>query len=120
MGDKNQSVYIYGCGAAVIDVRGKGKSVVLDSCKRTQARLVCLYLRDGCNPPCGAEPSREPTQIRLPCALSPTNQSPLHAPHHQIKSTQVLVDEMISSLEVVNCQRVKLQVQYAHIHTAFD
>ena len=39
VGDKNQSVYIYGCGAAVIDVRGKGKSVILDNCKRTQAGL---------------------------------------------------------------------------------
>lgn len=38
VGDKNQSVYIYGCGAAIIDVRGKGKSVTLDSCKRTQVR----------------------------------------------------------------------------------
>lgn len=36
VGEKNQSVYIYGCGNAIIDVRGKGKSVTLDNCKRTQ------------------------------------------------------------------------------------
>lgn len=57
--DKNQSVYVYNCGAAVIDVRGKGKSVILDACKRTQ----------------------------------------------------VLVDEMVSSIEVVNCHNVKVQVR---------
>lgn len=38
VGEKNQSVYIYGCGAAIIDVRGKGKSVTLDNCKKTQVR----------------------------------------------------------------------------------
>lgn len=37
--EKNQSVYIYGCGAGIIDVRGKGKSVTLDNCKKTQVSL---------------------------------------------------------------------------------
>lgn len=37
--DKNQSVYIYACGAAIIDVRGKGKSVTLDACKKTQVHI---------------------------------------------------------------------------------
>jgi hypothetical protein len=54
--DKNQTVYIYSCGNAVIDVRGKGKAVTLDACKKTQ----------------------------------------------------VLVDELVSSLELVNCQGVSV------------
>lgn len=38
--DKIQSVYIYGCGAAVLDVRGKGKSVTIDNCKKTQVSAL--------------------------------------------------------------------------------
>ncbi len=68
VGDLKQSVYIYGCGAAVIDVRGKGKSVTLDGCKRTQ----------------------------------------------------VVMDEMLSSLEVVNCQGVKVQVRQKVPTVAID
>lgn len=41
--EKNQSVYIYGCGAGIIDVRGKGKSVTLDNCKKTQVSLPLPY-----------------------------------------------------------------------------
>lgn len=57
--DPKQSVYIYNCGAATIDIKGKGKSVILDGCKKTQ----------------------------------------------------VLLDEMISSVEVVNSVGVKVQVR---------
>lgn len=56
--DPKQSVYIYNCAAATIDIKGKGKSVILDGCKKTQ----------------------------------------------------VLLDEMISSVEVVNSVGVKVQV----------
>jgi len=62
--DKKQSVYIYNCGACVIEIKGKGKSVTLDGCKKTQ----------------------------------------------------VVIDEMLSSLEVVNCQGVKVQVRQ-HVPT---
>ncbi len=56
--DIKQIVYIYGCIGATIDIKGKCKTVTIDSCKKTQ----------------------------------------------------VLVDDAISSVELVNCHGVKLQV----------
>lgn len=90
MGDKNQSVYIYGCGAAVIDVRGKGKSVILDNCKRTQASL--------CSPFFLNTYIYSASHTSLTCTIL-------------VNYCQVLVDDLLSSLEVVNCQRVKVQVK---------
>ena len=54
-----ESVYIYKCGNAVIDIRGTGKSILVDSCNKTQ----------------------------------------------------ILCDEMISTVEFVNCKSVKFQVR---------
>lgn len=33
--DKKETIYIYGCVEATIDIKGKCKSIVLDSCKKT-------------------------------------------------------------------------------------
>jgi len=57
--NKIHSVYIYKCGNAVIDVRGTGKSILVDSCNKTQ----------------------------------------------------ILCDEMISTVEFVNCKNIKFQVR---------
>lgn len=54
-----ESVYIYKCGNAVIDIRGTGKSILIDGCNKTQ----------------------------------------------------ILCDEMISTVEFVNCKNVKFQVR---------
>ena len=96
--DKNQSVYIYGCGATVIDVRGKGKSVILDNCKRTQASLSALLI------------------IYVYILRQPYVAHMYHHRHYR----QVLVDDLLSSLEVVNCQRVKVQVKSKAPTVAID
>lgn len=54
-----ESVYIFKCGNAVIDIRGTGKSILIDGCNKTQ----------------------------------------------------ILCDEMISTVEFVNCKNVKFQVR---------
>lgn len=36
IGDKRETVYIYGCVGATVDVKGKCKSIIVDSCKKTK------------------------------------------------------------------------------------
>ena len=38
--EMKETVYIYGCAEATIDIKGKCKSIVVDGCKKTKASLI--------------------------------------------------------------------------------
>ena len=43
IGDKKETVYILNCINAVIDIEGKCKSIIVDSCKKTQVHFVSAF-----------------------------------------------------------------------------
>ena len=106
--EMKETVYIYGCAGATINIKGKCKSIVVDGCKKTQVRV----------------------SERFPIvALSYTYRCDVTIlsiieSHHNNDSTpilfQVLFDTAMASCEVINCQRMQIQCREKVAAVAID
>ena len=48
IGDKKETVYVFGCVGATISVVGKCKSIILDGCKKTQLHFDTAFASMEC------------------------------------------------------------------------